>query len=107
MIVPIENRRQVRGLLLEALRRYTRFHKNEPLTKCWTGLGYVSEYAPAIKAGLIESATDSAPRCMRWFRLTETGATIVQRWLDAGFDYTHVEDDDKQVPLITTGDKLR
>lgn len=83
--------RQVRGLLLEALRRYTRFHEGEPLTKCWTGLGYVSEYAPAIKAGFLESATNSGPRCMRWFRLTDKGAGVVRQWLDDGRDYRDVE----------------
>lgn len=90
-MVTVHNR-QVRGLMLEALRRYTWFHKGEPLTQCWTGLGYVTEYKPAIKAGFIEPATSSQPRCMRWFRLTETGATIVQQWLNEGRDYRDVEE---------------
>jgi hypothetical protein len=87
-----------RKLMLEALRRYTRFHKGESLTASWTGLGFVSEYKPVVAAGLMESATDSQPRCMRWFRLTDAGAAIVKGWLDKGFDYRTVEERPFEIP---------
>lgn len=53
MMTTITNK-EVRWLMLEALRRYTRFHRSESLTKSWTGLGYLTQYKPAIKAGLMD-----------------------------------------------------
>ena len=72
-----------RSLLLEAKRRYTLFYPEEELMEAWTGLGYRSDYKPALEAGLMEWALhEPAFRCMGWLRLTESGAKIVQAWLD-------------------------
>ena len=72
-----------RALLLEAMRRYTRFHPGEDPTKAWTGLGYYTDYKPVLSTGLMEwcASGKPPPRCMGWLRLTEAGATIVQAWL--------------------------
>lgn len=85
-------RRQL-DLLLEALRRYTRFgiRDKESLTGAWTGLGSMSTYAPCLNAGLMVCATSPNPGYSTWWRLTEKGARIVQAWLEAGYDYANVE----------------
>ncbi len=82
---------KIQKLLAGALRRYTRFHKGHKMTDCWTGLGFVTEYKPAINAGLMESATNSQRGCMRWFRLTPAGAKIVKAWVNSGWNYEKVE----------------
>ena len=80
-----------RGLLREALRRYTRFHKGELLEQAWTGLGSATEYAPVVNAGYMTVATSPNPGYTTWWRLTERGASIVLAWLITGEDYQSVE----------------
>ena len=67
-----------RILLLEAARRYIRFHMGEPITQAWTGLGSASAYKPVHDAGYMEPATGLNPRAATWWRLTEKGAAIVK-----------------------------
>lgn len=72
-----------RSRLLEAKHRYTSFHPEEELTDAWTGLGSRADYKPVLSAGLMEWALhEPALGCMGWLRLTESGAEIVQAWLD-------------------------
>ena len=78
-------------LLLEALRRYTRFHQGEVLTEAWTGSGSYSEYRPCLKAGLMDYAVEPNPGYSTWWKLTDKGAVVVQSWLDAGYSYENVE----------------
>jgi hypothetical protein len=78
-------------LLLEALRRFTRFAEGRSLTVAWTGLGSASAYKPALDGGLMTYATEPNPGYSTWFRLTEAGAAIVGKWLDAGFTHRHIE----------------
>ena len=76
------------SLLREALSRYIQFYSGWELTKAWTGLGYRSTYKPVLKAGLMEWCATGGPksRYTGWLRLTESGAKIVQTWLDAWLD---------------------
>jgi len=61
------------------------------LTEAWTGLEYAS-YAKAVTdAGLMVFIGKYAPRSLGWMRLTDKGAAIVQKWLDAGYTYKDVE----------------
>ena len=69
-------------LLEEALRRYWLFHPDEQLDEAWTGLGYKSDYKPVVDAGLMAPIGPDVPRGLRWFKLTQAGAAIVQRWVD-------------------------
>lgn len=78
-------------LLAEALRRYKRFHDGTPLTEAMTGLGSITEYAPAVKAGLMEPVCNPKPRITQWWKLTPAGAAIIQSWLDAGFNNEDIE----------------
>jgi hypothetical protein len=81
------------GLLCEALRRFECFAVRrdgrkwtpDDLLRAWTGLGTRSEYRPVIDAGLMQIASCTAPRCIGWWSLTETGAEIVLAWHEAGF----------------------
>jgi hypothetical protein len=77
--------------LVEATRRYSRFHFGCPLTKAWTGLGSATAYREAVQAGLMEIATQPNPGYMTWWRLTERGAGIVQAWLGAGYRHDKIE----------------
>lgn len=79
-----------KDLLCEALRRYTRFHSDEELTKAWTGLGTATEYKRVADKGLMEPVFDN-PRHMVWWKLTPKGAEIVQKWLDKGITYSDIE----------------
>lgn len=76
--------RRQESLLREALRRYIHFYSGWELTDAWTGLGNRSTYKPVLEAGLMEWCATGGPkpRCTGWLRLTETGAVIVQAWLD-------------------------
>lgn len=79
-------------LLLESLRRYTRFHSGEPLTECSTGLGYKSQYEPVLNSGYMTWTYEPpSPRCVGWLKLTDKGAEVVQDWLNRGFSYEDVE----------------
>jgi len=80
-------------LLLEALRRYTRFGKPEgkTLIGAWTGLGAMTTYAPCLNVGLMTYATSPNPGYSTWWRLTDKGAKIVQVFLDNGYNYQNVE----------------
>ena len=85
-------------LLCEALRRHTRFNLHgtdlrKPLTEAWTGLGSYSEYRTVLDAGLMTYATRPNPGYITWWKLTESGAKIVQYWLDQGFTYEDIEAD--------------
>ena len=80
------------SLLLEALRRYTRFNnQNKSITEAWTGLGSASCYAPAVNGGYMQVATSPNPGYITWWKLTEKGAMIVNAMLKEGYDYRHIE----------------
>jgi len=70
------------GLLLEALRRYVTFHQGELLTEAWTGLGSYSAYKSVVDSGLMTYVHKPRPGTTQWWKLTPTGAEIVQGWLD-------------------------
>ncbi len=84
-------------LLLEATRRYDRFHRGEDILATWTGLGYISEYQTVINGGYMMSATHSYSRCKRWFRLTEKGASVVKKLLYYGINSPYIESTDVSV----------
>lgn len=76
---------KVLPLLEDALRRFDQFAVSRDglawtlpnLQKAWTGMGFVSEYQPAVAAGMMKQATAAQPRCMAWWVLTEEGARVV------------------------------
>ena len=79
-------------LLLEAARRWLTaddMERNKGLRHAWTGLGSATNYAAATRAGLMEVATRPNPGYSTWWRLTDAGAAIVQRWLDSGLCREH------------------
>ncbi len=78
-----------KALLREALRRWKlhgerRNCGGQTITTTWTGLGSASDYAPVVKAGLMECATTLHPGGITWWRLTEKGvlAIIVLGWIE-------------------------
>ena len=81
-------------LLVEALRRYSRFGKNQgkTLTEAWTGLGSATKYSPVVPK-YMECATTPNPRYMTWWRLNPLGAEIVSEWLRQGYTHEIVESD--------------
>ena len=82
------------GCLVEALRRHTRFNMhdlNKPLTEAWTGLGSMTDYKPALDAGLMVYANSPHPGFSTWWKLTIKGALIVAYWLGQGFNFEKVE----------------
>ena len=82
-----------RLLLMEAARRYLRFHKGESLTEAWTGLGSVSTYKPAINAGFMRTHDGKMDaRISHWWILTEKGAAIV-KILISSFTLGQIEDE--------------
>lgn len=85
--------KRAKPILIEAMRRWLKPHDRrtggDTMTKAWTGLGLVTEYAPAVKQGFMESATDSAPGCRRWYRLTQAGADVVAGWIGRGITWEH------------------
>jgi hypothetical protein len=84
-------RTKIYQVLIEACRRYTRFHMNASMTEAWTGLGFMSEYKEAVEAGYMKPAHSSSKRCMGWFTLTPLGAGIVSAWIGAGYNYKSIE----------------
>lgn len=87
------------GCLVEALRRYTRFHEDKPILQAWTGLGFRSEYKQAQENGYMRINGNYSKRCLCWWVLTEKGAAIVQQWLDWGYTYETIEDESAFDPL--------
>ena len=77
-----------RDLMLEAIRRLDQFHANEDPRTAWSGLGNRSTYKPVLDAGLMEWASEPAPRCMGWLRLTEDGVAEVDRIRDETTGWT-------------------
>jgi hypothetical protein len=97
------------SVLCEALRRFQCFHvegdRNKKwnladLQSAWTGLGYASEYRPAIAGGYMTAAGKYAPRCQGWFKLTEKGAKIVLQWHKDGYKAVDYELTDRP-PQVT------
>jgi hypothetical protein len=78
------------ALLMEAARRYARFHMGEPLTQAWTGLGSATAYKPVVDGGYMEIATSPNPGHSTWYRLTIQGAAIV-RMLTATMTLADIE----------------
>lgn len=81
-------------LLCEALRRQTRFNMRDrkyPLAFAWLGLGTYTTYKPAIDAGLMTYVHKPNPGHAQWWKLTEAGERIVQKWLDSGFTHVDIE----------------
>lgn len=70
----------VEWLLEEAVRRYTMFHKGEPLDKAWIGLGTTTEFRKALQANLMKP-TFRNPGHNVWWTLTPKGVEIVQKML--------------------------
>ena len=82
-------------LLEEALRRYMCFHINrdKSLRSAWTGLGYKTNYKPALTAGLMTWVHGPPLRCHKgWLHLTGLGVHIVKYWMEHGHD-THQGND--------------
>jgi hypothetical protein len=76
-----------RRILREALRRWQRLAPpgGDTLTTAWLGLGYRSEYKPALTAGLMQYVgAPPPPRVMGWLVLTDKGAAFLQAWIDEG-----------------------
>ncbi len=82
-----------RLLLLEAARRYMRFHKGESLTQAWVGLGSVSTYRPALDADFMRTQNGKMEaRISHWWVLTKKGAAIV-KILISTFTLSQLEDE--------------
>lgn len=77
-------------LLLEAYRRYNRFHREEPLTtNTWVGLGVLSIY----KSKYFNCYSSPTPRVSHWWVLTEDGVKIVKDLISKlkwKFDYSEI-----------------
>ncbi len=92
--MPTKITQKQKVLLLEAARRWLLKPEDhtggQTLTTAWTGLGTCTEYKAVTQAGLMCLATGTAPaaRVLRWWQLTDTGADIVQEWLDQGLTIT-------------------
>lgn len=83
-------------LLLEATRRYNRFHYKENILTASTGLGYISEYQTVINGGYMKPVNNgiSIPRCKQGFKLTKKGASIVKKLLYYGINSPYIESTD-------------
>jgi len=69
------------------LRRWVCFNDlGKTLEQSWTGLGYMTDYKPAIQEGLMDWIHGKyQPRVMDWLHLTPKGVRIVQYWIDNGY----------------------
>lgn len=74
-------------LLREALRRYTQFHASKKLKDVCTGLGTATEYKPVFDAGYMTYANGPNPGYLTWWKLTDKGLKIVQKWVDEGYSH--------------------
>lgn len=86
-------------VLLEALRRYTRFCSDESLSSAWTGLGRLSTYKHVYlcEHGLMRPVTPfdlgslNDRRSDHWWKLTPAGEEIISFWLKRGYTHEHIE----------------
>ena len=65
----------------EARRRFESFHESsgKTLGESWLGLGFPSEYKPAVKAGFMRPLSAEVPRCLSWYVLTDAGVAEYRR----------------------------
>ena len=77
--------------LIEACRRYSRFHSGKSILEVWTGLGAKTGYLQAWNNGYMVPFSGPVKYCMSWWILTKKGAEIVRYWLQLGFDYKKIE----------------
>lgn len=79
-------------LLLEATRRWLNADPHERakgIEDAWTGLGSATDYAPAVRAGLMTVATEPNPGYRTWWKLTPQGAAIAMSWIARGLRLEH------------------
>jgi phosphoribosylaminoimidazole (AIR) synthetase len=50
------------------------------IQKAWTGHGSATEYKSAIESGFITYVHKPHPGFRQWWRLTEKGARVIQKW---------------------------
>ena len=100
--------RMQRAIILEAARRWlveTRFlcgncaearrafmsgNNTKTMTGIWTGVGTQSDYQTVVNAGLMTWVNFRHGSTM-WWRMTETGANLVQSWIHAGLHLGHFD----------------
>jgi hypothetical protein len=77
-------------LLCEAVRRITRASSTNS-GGAFHGLGYPTDYRPVINAGWMRPTRKEEPKELRWYTLTDSGWVLVNRLLDSGLNYRHIE----------------
>jgi len=76
---------EIKLILDEALRRYCLYYAGELLSTAWVGLGKVTQYQPALKAGLMTWHNGETPPrgCVGWLILTPKGEREILRMMAA------------------------
>ena len=102
---PLQLRNSEYGVLVEALRRRSRFFGNPSggpsIIEQWTGLGSANTYRQAVEAGYMICAADLNLGYDTWWKLTEKGARIISFWIGQGWNHTRIEAGDwplRQIP---------
>jgi len=85
--------KEVKRNLIEATRRYLRFNiGRDSLTEGLTGLALWSDCSETISKGYMKLVSTPTRCGYNWLRLTDEGARLVQKWLDAGITLDEIEE---------------
>lgn len=76
---------------VEARAAFTAANQEKRMVEAWTGVGTKSEYRTVVNGGLMAINLGCRHRSTRWFRMTEKGAALVQRWIHAGLHLGHFD----------------
>jgi hypothetical protein len=70
-----------KALMVEAYRRYNKFHIGKPMDTAWLGLGSPHEY----KSKYFKCVGNPTPRVQNWWTLTPEGVEVLKKmnnWVD-------------------------
>ena len=78
------------GNCAEARRAFMSGDNTKTMTGIWTGVGTQSDYQTVVNAGLMTWVNFRHGSTM-WWRMTDKGADLVQRWIHAGLHIGHFD----------------
>ncbi len=76
---------------VEARAAFTAANQEKRMAEAWTGVGTKSEYQTVVNAGLMTQNQGCRHGGTKWWRMTDKGAALVQRWIHAGLHLGHFD----------------
>lgn len=75
---------------IEARIAFVAANNEHRMVEAWTGIGTKSDYQTVVDAGLM-TYVHFRHGSIKWWRMTEKGASLVQSWVHAGLHLGHFD----------------